>query len=472
MHRTRLSQDGFKFAGKSGSSPIKQLSRLGNRRQLVRRDKDKDGARERRKGQDLDIEDKTQKSFHWWNSSNLSIVPEREYLIFPSHPRPATRFPIPSLAQTQAQREEHRRHGCFQGHHPDTGYHDVGDWRLQYAAHQVSGLFIPLLVSCPSLIATQDNICVRNCDDPDPLNHQRFEHPVLQTAQMFVGEMGTWLFVAAFAIRRRYFTKRLKPNTADYEPVNGTGDEHDNDGDSIRSSTPMNPAARSLAVKENRIPMTGWRILLLSLPSICDICGTSLMNVGLLMVAPSIYQMTRGALVLFVGLFSVLFLRRRLHLFQWFALVTVVLGVGVVGLAGAIYKDHKAAPSALVLAQEAIRSLARRSQSPEALRTIIGIFLIAGAQIFTASQFVLEEYILEKYALEPLKVVGWEGIFGFVITAIAMVVLHLAVGRTDAGRNKYFDLRASLWELTHIRSIGVSTILIMISIGYDYSLPK
>ena len=234
----------------------------------------------------------------------------------------------------------------------------------------------------------------------------------------------------------------------------------------------MNPAARALAVKENRIPMTGWRILLLSLPSICDICGTSLMNVGLLMVAPSIYQMTRGALVLFVGLFSVLFLRRRLHLFQWFALVTVVLGVGVVGLAGAIYKDHKAAPSALVLAQEAIRSLARRSQSPEALRTIIGIFLIAGAQIFTASQFVLEEYILEKYALEPLKVVGWEGIFGFVITAIAMVVLHLAVGRTDAGRNKYFDLRASLWELTHIRSIGVSTILIMISIGYDYSLPK
>ena len=56
------------------------------------------------------------------------------------------------------------------------------------------------------------------------------------------------------------------------------------------------------------------------------------MNVGLLFTAASIYQMTRGALVLFVGLFSVIFLKRHLHLFQWFALF--VLGVGVVGLAG------------------------------------------------------------------------------------------------------------------------------------------
>jgi hypothetical protein len=40
------------------------------------------------------------------------------------------------------------------------------------------------------------------------------------------------------------------------------------------------------------------------------------MNVGLLYTPVSIYQMTRGALVLFVGVFSVLFLRRRLWLYQ------------------------------------------------------------------------------------------------------------------------------------------------------------
>ena len=40
------------------------------------------------------------------------------------------------------------------------------------------------------------------------------------------------------------------------------------------------------------------------------------MNVGLLYTSISIYQMTRGALVLFVGVFSALFLRRRLWLYQ------------------------------------------------------------------------------------------------------------------------------------------------------------
>jgi drug/metabolite transporter (DMT)-like permease len=189
------------------------------------------------------------------------------------------------------------------------------------------------------------------------------------------------------------------------------------------------------------------------------------MNVGLLFVVPSIYQMTRGALVLFVGLFSVMFLRRRLHLFQWFALVTVVLGVGIVGLAGAIYKDHKAAPAVILLAQEAVAVVGREARTPEALRAIIGVFLIAGAQIFTASQFVLEEYILEKYALEPIKVVGWEGFFGFSVTLIGMMILHLAIGRTEAGRYGYFDLVEGWREITQYKAIGVSSILIMISIG-------
>lgn len=41
------------------------------------------------------------------------------------------------------------------------------------------------------------------------------------------------------------------------------------------------------------------------------------MNVGLLYTPVSIYQMTRGALVLFVGILSVIFLRRRLWLYQF-----------------------------------------------------------------------------------------------------------------------------------------------------------
>lgn len=284
---------------------------------------------------------------------------------------------------------------------------------------------------------------------------------------MFIGEMGCWLFVGGNFLYKRYIARRTTVEEGGYQAVNGGDDRDDHDGESIRSTTPINPAVKAMSLNaEDREPLKGWKILLLSLPAICDICGTTLMNVGLLFVVPSIYQMTRGALVLFVGLFSVIFLRRRLHLFQWFALVTVVLGVGIVGLAGAIYKDHKAAPESLLLVREAITIIAREARTPEALKAIIGVFLIAGAQIFTASQFVLEEYILEKYALEPIKVVGWEGLFGFSVTLVGMIILHLAIGRTEAGRYGYFDLVEGWREITHYRAIGISSIAIMISIGY------
>jgi hypothetical protein len=46
-----------------------------------------------------------------------------------------------------------------------------------------------------------------------------------------------------------------------------------------------------------------------------------------------------------------------------------------------------------------------------------------------------------------------------------MIILHLSVGRTDAGRYGYFDLVEAWREITHFKGIGVSSILIMISIG-------
>lgn len=165
--------------------------------------------------------------------------------------------------------------------------------------------------------------------------------------------------------------------------------------------------------------------------------------------------MTRGALVLFVGLFSVLFLKRHLRPFQWFALFVVVLGVGIVGLAGALWKEPVP-----VGGDEVVPTTAST-----AVRTIIGVLLIAGAQIFTATQFVTEEWILENYALEPLKVVGWEGIFGFLVTIHGMLFLHLAIGRHPEGQNGYFDAVEGLREITGYRAVAISSLAIMVSIG-------
>ena len=132
------------------------------------------------------------------------------------------------------------------------------------------------------------------------------------------------------------------------------------------------------------------------------------MNVGLLYTPVSIYQMTRSALVLFVGLFSVMYLGRKLSKSQVGALLTVTLGVFIVGLSG-VFKEEK-----VVEASE--------SAAVEPTKILLGISLILFAQILcvhssasrprrsstfilsvsTASQFVVEEKIMTRYAVEPL----------------------------------------------------------------------
>jgi drug/metabolite transporter (DMT)-like permease len=256
------------------------------------------------------------------------------------------------------------------------------------------------------------------------------------------------LIVGCFSLRRLYRSKRRE--NEGYQPVEG------NDEDAT------NPALKSLVTDEDgRVPISGLKVFLLAIPACCDIAGTTLMNVGLLFVAASIYQMTRGALVLFVGLFSVIFLKRVLHAFHWFALFIVVIGVGIVGLAGAIFKDP--APEDRIKDTEAVVQ-GLKDLSP-VVSSIIGVLLIAFAQIFTATQFVVEESLLEKYSLEPLKVVGWEGVFGFVVTAVLMVVLHFTIGVTPGGQYGYFDAVEGWKEITSYPPVFFSSLAIMVSIG-------
>lgn len=295
---------------------------------------------------------------------------------------------------------------------------------------------------------------------------------------MFVGEMGCWLVVLASHLYTR-FAKRHSPApllAGGYRSVRSDeldNDEYDEEEEEEEEDQAAldseNPATKPLIESSTgRVHLRGWKVLLLAAPACCDITGTTLMNVGLLFVAASIYQMTRGALVLFVGLFSVLFLRRKLYLYQWLALVVVVLGVALVGLSGALFgssQGHDPEDGVVNTATRFVRDMSTTTTTPEGVAVLIGVLLIAAAQIFTASQFVLEEWILENYAMAPLNVVGWEGVFGFLVTVIAMIVLHLTVGSTEAGKYGYFDLAEGWREITTNRVIAVSSVLIMVSIG-------
>ncbi|CDU23289.1 uncharacterized protein SPSC_01918 [Sporisorium scitamineum] len=359
----------------------------------------------------------------------------------------------------------------------------------------------------------QDMQCVANCDSPDPKQRQEFSQPVWQTLQMFLGECLCLLPVFFRMLYNRLFAnsgdaalkkpllqappdsgiifdgdpssrQRGTSAVSSYEATRGrvhTGATHAPTEPSSIPAPPFEIASRAVqpgelgdsdftdindssyinAVDADEIgafkgeAMSGKAIGLFFMPALCDICGTTLMNVGLLFTPVSIYQMTRGALVLWVGVFSVIFLRRHLHLFQWLSLVTVMMGVSVVGLSGTVFK-----------APEATGSFDKDDEIGESAQALLGVLLILFAQLFTASQFVLEEKIMSRYSVEPLLAVGYEGLFGALTTLVAMPLLHYFVGRTPEGRGGYFDMSAGYYQIISVPTVFISSIAICFTIAF------
>src|SRR6266542_6343798 len=149
------------------------------------------------------------------------------------------------------------------------------------------------------------------------------------------------------------------------------------------------------------------------------------MNVGLIYTTASVYQMLRGAVVLFTGSFSVLFLRRRLYAYHWFSLFLVVLGVSIVGMSSIFFPlinkvEKKMSVDPFTIMDS---NSAHTSKGSTILEASIGVFFVLFAQIFTASQFVIEEKIMERYHIKPLRAVGLEGIFGLSTVVVGAIIL-------------------------------------------------
>ncbi|PWN35915.1 uncharacterized protein FA14DRAFT_104563, partial [Meira miltonrushii] len=330
----------------------------------------------------------------------------------------------------------------------------------------------------------QDMQCVAHCDDPNPAKRIDFSQPVWQTATMFLGE--TLCLVPVFImflyhrfIKRARWTKMLKQGVegsgTEYTPVRTSSPdgtprnslEQNASGNGDEQTQALLPTRLRRTRSEDVVPtadeeggeeMTTAAASLFFMPALCDICGTTLMNVGLLFTPVSIYQMTRGALVLWVGIFSVIFLHRQLHLFQWLCLMLVMLGVSIVGLSGSVL-NQDTSPSSLITSGKGDEEL------PQTVGALLGVLLILFAQLFTASQFVLEEKIMGRYSVEPLLAVGMEGIFGLVTTLAAQVALHFLYGRTPDGRGGYFDMSAGWHQIINTPIVFYTSFAIALSIA-------
>eukprot|EP00933_Yihiella_yeosuensis_P052149 TRINITY_DN50161_c0_g1_i1.p1 TRINITY_DN50161_c0_g1~~TRINITY_DN50161_c0_g1_i1.p1 ORF type:complete len:357 (+),score=97.94 TRINITY_DN50161_c0_g1_i1:193-1263(+) len=137
-----------------------------------------------------------------------------------------------------------------------------------------------------------------------------------------------------------------------------------------------------------------------------DWTATTLVNFAYVIIAASVIQMTRGAIVIFTCLFSVLFLGRRQHKFHLVGVALVFAGITLVSLS------------------TFINPATDRGAGVSVQYQLFGIALCVGAQVFQASMLVYEEKIMSQYDTPPLQVVGMEGAFGIMFGIILLTGLN------------------------------------------------
>lgn len=284
--------------------------------------------------------------------------------------------------------------------------------------------FIPVLVfgtiicGCLNSLFTkyQDNQCVKYCEDPDVNKHQNFEQPALQTLQMFAGEM------LCFIVYQLMYRSTIFHGSDRSKLIDGEGVE------------PLNlPVQKSLK---------------LSIPAICDLTATTLLNIGLIYIPVSVYQMLRGAIVLSVALLSVIFLKKKITKLEWIALSIVSFGIALVGFSGSGGDSS--------------------GNEEQSALVVLGVLLVIIATLCQAVQFVVEEHILMKQPIVPLQLVYYEGFYGAAIILMVMIVMNFVEGFRLPPSDFVdlpFNLNEGLSQMWHSTPVLVGSVLTMLSIA-------
>ena len=164
-------------------------------------------------------------------------------------------------------------------------------------------------------------------------------------------------------------------------------------------------------------PSIAKQCMLLAIPSAFDLIATALMNVGLLSVTASVYQMMRSAELVFAAVFGVFFLQRRLVLDHYMGIASAIAGVALVGAAN-------------LLADPSTDSEGG-SKHDNVSACATGMVLILASQAVQAAQLTFEDSFLHDFDVDVSLLVGMEGVWGSVLTAAILVVAQYVPGNDN-----------------------------------------
>ncbi|XP_046997889.1 solute carrier family 35 member F6 [Schistocerca americana] len=241
---------------------------------------------------------------------------------------------------------------------------------------------------------------------------RKFDHPFVQSCAMFLGEM---LCLLAFEIISCIYYSRT---------------ENVEEPSILRGRRDYNP-------------------FVLLPPALCDMVATSVMYIGLNLTNASSFQMLRGAVIVFVGIFSRIFLHRILTIREWIGILFVILGLVVVSLSD-LGSDSSGSTGGTT-------------------NVILGDVLIIGAQIIAATQMVLEEKFVSGLDIPPMQAVGWEGVFGLVIMGLLQIpfyYIHVSPPFSDNASSSLEDVPDAFAQMADNNLILVALLGTVVSIAF------
>jgi drug/metabolite transporter (DMT)-like permease len=126
-----------------------------------------------------------------------------------------------------------------------------------------------------------------------------FNHPFLQACGMFLGEM---MCMVVFKMVTHWRKRKVR-----------------------------------LGQREPDAPPTPFSPFVFLPPALCDMTATSIQYIALTLTYASSFQMLRGAVIVFTGIFSRLVLKNKLFAYKWLGIVFVIGGLATVGICDMLY---------------------------------------------------------------------------------------------------------------------------------------
>ena len=263
---------------------------------------------------------------------------------------------------------------------------------------------IILMVVCGTINSCGQKIMMKMESLGDKFERHKFVICLL----MFIGES-----FSLFVFFIKYYKKKNKKINIKNTNENSNENTIENPTENIKSNSDTETQEKKLLSGENNVEEEDEEneddednnkveapFYIFAITAFCDLVASTLGTFALIFLATSIYQIFRALELMFVLIFSKIFLKNPIYRHHVLGIGTLIFGLFLVGLSSILY------------------------QGQASTHPVRGIIILCFSQIVSATQYTLQEYFIKKYTFSPFKLVGFEGFFGISYYSILLTIFQ------------------------------------------------